>query len=351
VWSKAIEKTSVDGGQLTATLRQLDDALVTDNSAIALLPKRTERRIVLVSEGNLFLRKVLEVNPLVRLEITGALPAAYEPDVLYVFHRHVPQVMPPASALVIDPADATDLWQIGDKLENPIVTKQDSDSPLMRHVRLDNVLLPEARQLTPARHAKPLVTALSGDPLYFAVEKPGRKALVLTVNLDQGDLTFRTAFPIMVTNALAWFAGQSGELRESLAAGAVADVDLPSGALPLMCVSPSGRQLPLPAGVSSAAIGPLDACGVWRVQNIVTGTSRQGTAKGTPAAEPLVELACNLANRQESDLRVPEALASAAPQQAMAAAWLTRPTWFYLIAVAWLLATVEWFLYQRRWIS
>ena len=69
---------------------------------------------------------------------------------------------------MIDPAAGSDLWTLGEKLENPIVTKQDSDSPLMRHVRLDNVILPEAKQLTPAAGAKPLVTALSGDPLYFS---------------------------------------------------------------------------------------------------------------------------------------------------------------------------------------
>src|SRR5205085_8729102 len=159
-----------------------------------------------------------------------------------IFHRQVPETMPAGNCFVIDPASSTDLWKVGEKLENPIVTKQDSDSPLMRHVRLDNVILPEAKQLTPSEGAKPLVTALSGDPLYFAIEQPGRKTLVLTVNLDQGDLTFRTAFPIMATNALSWFAGQSGELRESLAAGAVTEVTLPSGDRLLVCQKPSGRR-------------------------------------------------------------------------------------------------------------
>src|SRR5205814_7366323 len=139
-------------------------------------------------------------NPLVKLETAAALPSMYEPGVLYVFHRQVPETMPEGNCFVIDPAAGTDLWKLGDKLENPIVTKQDSDSPLMRHVRLDNVILPEAKQLAPIADARPLVTALSGDPLYFAIEQPGRKVLVLTVNLDQGDLTFRTAFPMMATN-------------------------------------------------------------------------------------------------------------------------------------------------------
>jgi len=351
-WSKAIEKTSVDGGRLTAKLDR-SDALLTDNTAVALLPKRTEQRIVLVSEGNLFLRKVLEVNPLVRLETMAASPKTYEPGVLYVFHRLVPETMPPGNSLVIDPAGSTDLWKLGEKLENPIVTKQDSDSPLMRHVRLDNVLLPEAKQITPVEGAKPLVTALSGDPLYFAIEQPGRKVLVLTVNLDQGDLTFRTAFPIMATNALSWFAGQSGELRESLAAGAVTEVAVPEerGERPLVCQTPSGRTLSLPTGVSKATIGPLDECGIWslvREPTSATQQSKDGT-RSVPTTE--LEFACNLANRTESDLRVPEGLLKAQPAVALAATWFARPIWFYLVGAAWLLAAVEWFLYQRRWIS
>jgi hypothetical protein len=261
-------------------------------------------------------------------------------------------------ALVIDPVESTDLWKLGSQLENPIVTKQDSDSPLMRHVRLDNVILPEARQLTPIDGAKPLVTALSGDPLYFSIEQPERKVLVLSVNLNQGDLTFRTAFPIMATNALAWFAGEKAELRESLATGAVTEVALPNlatDAKPLICQTPSGTTIALPLGAAKTPIGPLDQCGVWRV---VEPSKRKGETAGQggikpsgAATEPLVEIACNLANREESDLRVPEGLLKSRTPTVMAAGWITRPIWFYLVAAAWLLAAVEWFLYQRRWIT
>jgi hypothetical protein len=358
-WSKAIEKTSVDGGRLTARI-DYEDALAVDNAAVALLPKRREQRVVLVSEGNLFLRKALEVNALVKLETTAAMPEKYEPSVLYVFHRKVPEEMPAGSVWVIDPVAGTDLWELGEKLENPIVTKQDSDSPLMRHVRLDNVLLPEARQLTPAEGAKPLVTALSGDPLYFSSERAEQKVLVLTVNLDQGDLTFRTAFPIMATNALGWFAGQSGELRESLASGAVSEVALPAAAAgTLEFQSPTGKMHALPEGAEKAAVGPLDECGVWKV--VAGGANDLSGAKsndgipthsvGAPMPTTLVELACNLANREESDLRVPEVLLKAQPGIALAGGWFARPVWLYLIAAAWVLASVEWFLYQRRWIS
>jgi hypothetical protein len=64
-----------------------------------------------------------------------------------------------------------------------------------------------------------------------------------------------------------------------------------------------------------------------------------------------MELACNLASKTESDLRVPEGLLKKEAPAALAALWFARPIWFYLIGVAWLLTFAEWFLYQRRWIS
>ena len=154
----------------------------------------------------------------------------------------------------------------------------------------------------------------------------------------------------MTTNALAWFAGQSGELRESLASGSVNELALPptQGADILVCRAPSGKTLDLPASATKAVIGPLDECGVWQVTTRVKETS---ASPGPNSGEPIIEFACNLASRAESDLRVPESLLKAEPVAALAAGWFTRPIWFYLVLAAWLLATVEWFLYQRRWIS
>jgi hypothetical protein len=210
----------------------------------------------------------------------------------------------------------------------------------------------------PGDGARHLVTALSGDPLYFSLERGRQKVLVLSVNLDQGDLTFRTAFPIMLTNALGWFAGTSGELRESLSAGSVSEIELPAtsdGEKTLWVLrSPSGRLAPLPPGVSKASVGPLDECGIWSAVEQITETaaisnaaSQEAGSSGTPTSE----LACNLASRAETDLRVPEKLIESAAPVATAGSWFARPIWFYLAALVWLLLAVEWFLYQRRWIS
>ena len=182
-----------------------------------------------------------------------------------------------------------------------------------------------------------------------ANENRCRKLLVLTVNLDEGDLTFRTAFPIMVTNALGWFAGQSGELRESFVAGAISEIELPArdqSAPPMVLRSPNGKDRPLPVIGSKISVGPLDEVGIWTIAELP-----ETAAKADLSKEPLLELACNLATKSESNLAVPESWKSEAVTPVAAAGWLVRPIWFYLAACAWVLAIGEWFLYQRRWIS
>jgi hypothetical protein len=363
-WRESFEKTSEEGGRLLARLDR-QDALAVDNLARAFLPRRERQRVLLVTDGNLFLQKALEANQFIDLAVTNSAPAQYDENAIVVFHRKSPERLPAGKVLVVDPTNSTDAWELGEQLLNPIVTEQDKDSMLMRHVRLDNVIMPEARRLEFADKPQVLVEALGGSPLYCALDRPGGKLLVLTVNLDKGDLTFRTAFPILLTNALAWFAGQESELQEAIASGSLAQITLPeneAGSEPLECVlrTPGGEDRPLPGGVTQTTVGPLDQCGVWSVVRKAEGEadrgegpadSRPGRPQETRARAPVLELACNLANRAESDLRMPETLLNQTPTAELAAGWLTRPVWFYLIAVAWLLAAVEWFLYQRRWIS
>lgn len=341
VWTHVFEKTSAEGGVLLAKLDH-DDTLACDNRVWALLPRRDMLPVTLVTEGNLFLEKVFEANPLVKLTVVKKLPAQIAPGTIVVLHRHVPERLPSGSVWVIDPAGSSDRWQIGDKLENPIVTAQDKDSPLMAHVRLDNVIMPEARKLSFVEPPKVLVGAVTGEPLYAYFDRPEGKTLVLTVNLDQGDLPLRTAFPIMATNALAWFAGHRGELRESLASGAVTEVELPKGNPTL--VAPGGQKRPLPSGLAKTTIGPLDECGLWQI-------ARNAKEIRAPGEKPALELACNLASRKESDIRTPESLVEKQTPTTVAAGLFVRPVWFYMTVLAWLLAATEWYLYQRRWIS
>jgi hypothetical protein len=354
-WSGVIENSTADGGQLTAELMvkgekddtPYPDTLTADNTALALLPKRDPQPVLLVGSDNHFLKMVLAANPVVRLDTAKELPKDVPTGTVKVFHKTVPAKLPPGPVLVVDPANDCDLWAVGDKLLAPVVTQQDKDSPLMAHVRLDNVLMPEARKLTFTPLAgKPqvLAGAVTGDPLLAVIDRAEGKVVVLTVNIDTGDLPFRTAFPILATNTLNFFAGVQGELQESLATGATAEVALPpqaAGTSEFLLRGPDGSTKKLPPGGTKTTIGPFDRCGLWSV------------VPDAPNAEPVMKYAVNLASKAESDPRPPEGLKASptAEEAGVVGGYLGRPVWFYLIALAGLFATVEWYLYQRRWIS
>jgi len=326
---------------------------------LAVLPRREIQPVLLVTSGNLFLQKVFEANPLVKLTMVSEPPETIPAGTVVVYHRTAPARLPTGSVFVIDPANSSDAYTVGEQLENAIVTKQDKDSPLMSHVRLDNVVLPEARKLVPTDpdRVQVLASAISADPLFFSVIRPEGKLLVLTVNLDKGDLPLRTAFPISVGNALHWFAGNKSDLRESLAAGSLTtvtanDFSASANGKQLVLVSPTGQQKPLP-NTEKITLGPLDQCGVWRIEPDSSNTKLDGSKKETRQTTlPLLEIACNLANSVESDIRPPEELMAGktVPSPVMAGLG-SHPLWFWLLMLCLALTSMEWCLYQRRVIS
>ena len=379
-WTRSLEKTSLPGGLLHGKLTQLassDQAegepsvnlLQTDDVAWAIVPPRAVKEVLIVTPGNLFLRKVFEANPLVNVNVVNALPMEWPVDTLVVLHRIIPEKLPSGQLLVVDPESNSDTWTLGEVIENPIITEQDQDSPLMTHIRLDNVLLPEARRIDFNEPAKTLVATVTGETVYTQLNRSAGTCLVLSVNLERSDLAFRTAFPIMITNALNWFAGRPSELQPSLAGGQMAKLDdhfvnsenlatgqLAPGAevtaarpvdeisireLGLRLVSPAGDETP----IVSQQVGPLNKVGLWDIV-------RTRQVDGVDEVKPLQQVAVNLADSNESDLRPVEgAIESMAGETTLTSVWLSRPAWYYLVLAATIFCALEWSWYQRRVIA
>jgi hypothetical protein len=342
-----VAKAGTDGGVLMARLDQAD-ALAADDTAWALLPPREALSVALVSEtsrlGDLYVEKVLEALPLVQQPLAVVPdPAKVPPAAVTVYHRRIPARLPPGLVIVLDPAAGCDLWDLGEPLIDPVADPRDTTSPLLADVKLDTLRWTRAQRLSLKGSFQVLIAAAAGEPLYAVLNRPEGKVLVLTADLDQADLPLRNAFPILMGNALAWLSGRDNDLREAAPAGAVVEITLPQGApgtnpLPaeVYLWSPDGRSRRLPGGTANFRVGPLDRCGVWRISP-------------GPDDPPLAEIACNLANRRESDLRPASLPPDAAPPEETR--WTVAPIWYLLTGAVLVLAAVEWGLYQRRWVQ
>ncbi len=417
VWTRSFEKTSLEGGVLKSALTQLaiDDAnftpgqdsdgtktnpaapttssaislnvLPTDDVAFAIVPARKVQNVLIVTPGNLFLRKVFEANPLVNISTSQEIPKQWPKDTIVVLHRLIPEILPIGPLLIVDPETNSDVWSLGELIENPIVTEQDDESPLMTHIRLDNVLMPEAKKMEFSLPVSQLAATVTGETVYASVQRPSGPCLVLSINLEKSDLAFRTAFPILIANALGWFAGQPSEHQPSLAGGQIAEFDPSNARIYLesqtessvgdntsespsgvgratdsqtkpptqasyrhFVKSPTGKQIPL----MSRQIGPMSEVGIWEVQQQASDALKDRQSRTTDSAEAagtVVErFAINLANANESDLRPSDQFARSS-DSSISSNWLSRPLWYYLIVCASFFCTAEWYLYQRRFIS
>lgn len=356
-WSRTLEKTSLEGGALKATLskfendqgqdRAKNNNLDVDDIAWAILPDRVIQPVLIVSPGNLFLQKVFEANPLVRVTVQKEIPTAWPENALIVLHKLIPDPLPSNPLFIIDPDTSSSLFRVDGLIDSPLVTEQDKDSPLMTHVRLDNVMFPNTKKLTfLTQTAKPVASCVGGESLFATLAHGDKKAVVLGVNLEQSDLAFRTVFPILASNAIAWFSSQSGELSLAMAGGDTARLNrsLSAGVPPenLWLISP-GLQVKRQSG---STVGPLKETGVWELF--------EWDANGNPTAENLRttgklvdRYAVNLESSSETDLRNTND-SDRAPKQTSIASWFSYPPWYYLAILIGSLLVIEWGMYQRR---
>ena len=383
LWTQSLEKTSREGGILAATLTEIVDAntesesesedktkdaeklaeinaLTADDNAWAILPEQKVQNVLIVTEGNLFLRKVFEVNPLVNVTTVTEMPEQWPKDTLVVLHRFVPKVLPPGDVFVVDPIEDCDQWTIGDTIENPIVTEIDTKADLMTHVRLDNVVLPEARSIEFKNKPKIFAGTISKEAVYAQIQRTDGKCLLLSVDLDKSDLAFRTTFPIMVTNALNWFVESSGDLRESSATGDLVSwsteaEELKGNSLILQAPDESESTI---ANFSQSSqtnisdtltIGPFESSGVWALGKQGPPTTMKASDK--PPIELITNFAVNIASERETDLRPVEAILERSTETTSLSGWFGKPVWYYLILTAAALFVVEWLLHQRRVLS
>lgn len=356
-WSRTLEKTSLEGGALKASLskfetdqgedRSKNNRLDVDDIAWAILPDRVIQPVLIVSPGNLFLQKVFEANPLVRVTVQKEIPTAWPENTVVVLHKLIPDPLPSNPLFIIDPETNSSLFRVDGLIDSPLVTEQDKDSPLMTHVRLDNVIFPNTKKLTfLTQTAKPIASCVGGESLFATLSHGDKKAVVLGVNLEQSDLAFRTVFPILASNAIAWFSSQSGELSLAISGGDTARLNrsLSASAPPenLWLISP-GLQVKRQSGSTA---GPLKETGVWEL--FEWDANENPTAETLRATGKLVDrYAVNLASSSETDLRNANE-SDRAPMQTSIASWFSYPPWYYLAILIGSLLVLEWGMYQRR---
>ncbi len=180
------------------------DSLALDDTAYAVYQSAAARRVLLVSNGNIFLEQLLASLPGVqpfRALKTGD-PASQMPNTsfdFYIFDGLLPEQLPDANLLLVNPP-INPLFVVGPVFKDP-GTVMVEENPLTRYVDWSSVHVREAHAVQLPAWAEVLVSSRDG-PLVFAGEAGGRRIGVVTFDLHQSDLPLQIAFPILFSNLI-----------------------------------------------------------------------------------------------------------------------------------------------------
>ena len=317
------------------------NGLTLDDTAFAVLVQRKPAQVLLVSNGNQFLEKVLTLLPNVDLyRIAAQRYLAVEADRfdIIVFDNYLPPLLPRGNLLVVNPPDRGPYRTTG-SISRPRVANWDREDPILGFVDIRDLNITRASKIDVPRWAKPLISTSDGTPLMLAGQDGDRRVAIMPFDLQQSNLPLMSAFPIMMANMVS-FLSPPGVVQSS-----EVQTGSPESLLPLPQVQnvrvtgPNDQAAEFRTGQGPITYAATDLPGLYRVQQLVQG--------GQQTVDDDL-FAANLANPDESDIRARlTGLNNPGPLDA-GLTRLQKEIWGALAAVVLPLLLFEWFWFHRR---
>jgi hypothetical protein len=222
----------------------------------------------------------------------------------------------------------------------------------MRWITLADVYMDKSDAFSPDPKKGESTLAFSViDPVIAAKRDGKRKILAMGFSLpapgreSATDLTLRVAFPMLLVNALDWFAGDQSDLLTTYATGSRERVPLDGvvGATEAEVRGPDGKVTHTPV---------IDGLATFYASRVGYYDLAAKAPDGSVLAH--IELAANLSSPEESDIAPAQKLTlggtsgrELAAPDAFAISH-SQKLWIYLIVLAAGLILVEWITYHRR---
>jgi hypothetical protein len=327
------------------------DDLPADDHAYALLPERRRAKVLVVSDGNLYLQAALLLDEY--LDVTVVTPKEYangsgyaaggpKTDVV-IFDRVTPNEPPRAHALYLDPRGPGAPVKVGDEITQPGFDKVDRKHPIVRFLALGDVNIAKAHKLTGLAGDKIVGASEPGGPILVAGTRGGYKFAAMGFDPAASDLPLRTAWPLFLLDTINWFDDEDASYLSSYRTGEVWRVPVGGDGTAQQATlrDPDGTREPVPIHEGRAVtIG--EHAGFYEL-------STPPPSPGEPA--PTTAFAANLLDEAESTITPAKELVVDGQTASAVEGFhvgVRREIWIYLLLVAALMSAIEWATYHRR---
>lgn len=332
---------------LSATLtfdNDVEDHLDLDNRAWTVHNEVNTRRVYYVSgSGNLFLEQALRSLPGVQTfrgnpENLGLPGERFD---LYVFDSWLPNDLPYADMLIVNPPSTTALFSVGSTLDAAAdVEVLLIDSPITAYVDLDEMSLLSYRDIR-ADWAESAIRA-DGQDLLLVGEANTRQIAVFAFDLRDSNLPLLIAWPVLMANLLDWFSpAEIVSLPDGLSVGDALVIQPPLFAESVRVTAPNDSAQVLPVRGDALVYSDTDQIGIYTLEIMQAGEVQQ---RQHFAVNLFATGESNIAPVAETDL----VLGGGAVQADVEEQLGVRELWIVAALLALLLLLIEWVVYHRR---
>jgi hypothetical protein len=313
------------------------DALALDDRAFAVYQPPSAGRVLLISQGNVFLEQVftalsgnLGLSP---FKLKAGQPLPPDPFDLYVFDGVISGTLPTGADLLLINPPSNDLFDVGGVYTATTPARVVPD-PLTQFVDWSDVHLLQARDVRLPPWARPLVETGVG-PLVFAGEQGGRRVAVLMFDLHDSNLPLLVTFPVLMAKLLGYLApAQAFSAPDGLRPGESLVIKPGGGDAVVAIEDPAGETFAATATEAGVIFAQTNRLGLYTVR------TNQAT---------LGRFAVNLFDPAESNI-TPAAIIRIGRSEVAAASREAQgefEIWPWLAALALALLLAEWWVYHR----
>ena len=193
---------------IARALLNIDDDFSTDNQAYLSLNAAKDVWVLLVSEGNYFLEKLLDAYPNFKVNsVKEIIPSSWNEqvlrhDIVIVDRMDFPETKKGNFLLINAYSPSIPLVKTGE-ISFPRNIRWDHDNPLLADVDFGGMVVEQTALLQAGKQVVPVVESADTGMLY-TFENGGLRAAIMGFDITRSDLPFKIAYPVMMSNIINW---------------------------------------------------------------------------------------------------------------------------------------------------
>ncbi len=237
------------------------DGLDRDNRYYLALLGKESKKVLLSSEKNVFMEKVL--SSIKTLELYKTKPGqSIEGDYdLYVYDGAVPEVLPKAGALIfINPDKSCSLFSLGKETAGGRV--EVNPHPLTKYLDKGYFTISKFKEITEVSGSTALMKAQDKDCAFY-IENKGRVAVVLPFDLTDSDLPLTPEFPLFISNITSYLTSQAVLEKNNVYCGEAVELTPQQDIIEIQIINPENKVEKLIPGYPMKPFNGTEQFGIY----------------------------------------------------------------------------------------